>query len=299
MSPPTTKTLRLAALASLLIPLASEAKNAEAADPNFLWKVTAPNGHSLHLFGSIHMADASVYPLARPIEDAFAQSDVLVVEADIEATNAGDIARLTLQKAALPQGETLSQTISPKTWALLEKASNGLLPAALFEPFQPWYAAMTLAAQATQKTGLDPKYGLDRHFLLKRGARKVVELEGLQAQIELLAGFTLAEQERFLVWTLNDLDSLEDELARLLSAWKRGDDAHLDELMTKATRKAPETKAFMEAFIDKRNAAMAKKLEAMLKTPEKEFVVVGAAHLVGETGLVRALSRKGYRVERL
>jgi hypothetical protein len=40
-----------------------------------------------------------------------------------------------------------------------------------------------------------------------------------------------------------------------------------------------------------------KKIEDMLKGKEKVFVVVGAAHLIGEKGILKTLEKKGYKVE--
>lgn len=293
------RTLRLAALALLLSPSAATAKSAPAPAKNFLWKVTAPNGNSLHLLGSIHMADASTYPLPRAMEEAFSASDVLVVEADIERVDASALMRLTMEKAALTDGRTLSQVVSKETWALVEKAADGLLPIAALEPFQPWYASMTLASMAIAKSGLDPKHGIDRHFLSQRGERKVVELEGVAFQIGLLSDFPLAQQEQLLAWTLTDMDTLARELDRLVSAWKTGDEKRLENIVTESARQHPAAKPVIDALVHKRNAAMTAKVERMLKTPDKEFVVVGAAHLVGESGLVRQLAKKGYRLEQL
>lgn len=291
--------LRLVALATLLLPLATQAKDAAVESKSFLWKVTAKDGRSLHLFGSIHMADASMYPLPAAVEETFAASQVLVVEADIENVDAAGIMQLTMRKAALPDGRKLSQVVSKETWALVEKSLDGLMPAAALEPFQPWFAAMTIASTAIKKAGLDPALGLDRHFLSRRGDRKVVELEGVTRQIEMLSGFDLAQQEKLLVWTIADMDSMKRELDTLIAAWKIGDTKALEKIVTESTREHPEAKPVVDLLIHKRNAEMTKKVEKMLQTAEREFVVVGAAHLVGDSGIVRQLAKKGYRVEQL
>ena len=40
-------------------------------------------------------------------------------------------------------------------------------------------------------------------------------------------------------------------------------------------------------------------LEDYLKTPEVEFVIVGAAHLVGSEGVLNKLKQKGFKVSQL
>jgi uncharacterized protein YbaP (TraB family) len=41
------------------------------------------------------------------------------------------------------------------------------------------------------------------------------------------------------------------------------------------------------------------KIEAYLKTPQSEFILVGAGHLGGAEGVLAALRKKGYQVQKL
>jgi hypothetical protein len=50
-------------------------------------------------------------------------------------------------------------------------------------------------------------------------------------------------------------------------------------------------------MIDDRNDGMAKKIDGYLKTKDVHFVVAGAAHLMGEKGIVKLLEKAGYKVE--
>ena len=40
-------------------------------------------------------------------------------------------------------------------------------------------------------------------------------------------------------------------------------------------------------------------IDAYQKTPEKEFILVGVGHLVGSEGIIAALKKKGYEVNKL
>ena len=44
---------------------------------------------------------------------------------------------------------------------------------------------------------------------------------------------------------------------------------------------------------------MAKKVEGYLKTKDVHFVVAGAAHMVGEKGIVKLLEKAGHKVEQI
>jgi uncharacterized protein YbaP (TraB family) len=58
---------------------------------------------------------------------------------------------------------------------------------------------------------------------------------------------------------------------------------------------------YYQAILKDRNVAMLEKIEGYLEDKSKEtyFVVVGAAHMVGEDGIVTRLKEKGYTVTRL
>jgi hypothetical protein len=55
----------------------------------------------------------------------------------------------------------------------------------------------------------------------------------------------------------------------------------------------------MVKLLDDRNVKMAEKIDGYLKEKGPTFVCVGAAHLVGEKGLVKLLTAKGYKVEQV
>jgi uncharacterized protein YbaP (TraB family) len=58
----------------------------------------------------------------------------------------------------------------------------------------------------------------------------------------------------------------------------------------------PADQRVKELVLRKRNAAMAEKIEGLLKLPGTSFVVVGAAHLGGEGSVVDILKRDGYEM---
>jgi len=55
------------------------------------------------------------------------------------------------------------------------------------------------------------------------------------------------------------------------------------------------TKLFKALFTD-RNIAMANKIDELLVDGRTYFVVVGAAHLAGEQGILKLLETKSYKI---
>lgn len=150
------------------------------------------------------------------------------------------------------------------------------------------------------KLGFDPNLGIDKHFLSKaEGTKKVLELESLDYQVDLLSGFSDQDQELLLVYTLDDLRILEQELEKLTRAWTTGDTKGVESILTRSVSEDKRLSSVFEKVVYERNRKMASRIEDFLQTKESYFVIVGAGHLVGDRGIVEILRTKGYGVEQL
>ena len=264
----------------------------------FMWKVRSKTA-IVYMLGSVHFMKKEVYPLNNKIEDAFEKSNVLAVEANIN-----DAAKLDLQKllaSAFYQGnETLESHVSKETYELLKKETSPLgMPVELIRKQKPWFLAMTLESIELMKLGFNPQYGIDNHFLKKAaGKKKIMELESLDYQINLLSGFSDEEQELFLLHTLKDLKILKQETGKLLQAWLTGDAKGIEAIASRVNGDRRLARIYEKLYYE-RNAAMTSKIEEFLKTNETYFVVIGAGHLVGNKGIIELLKRKGYLVEQI
>lgn len=270
-----------------------------AASPNFLWQVQV-RGSTIYLLGSIHVLKKEVYPLSKTIQEAFAQSDTLAVEANIN-----DLTRIDLERIAFSslyrEGDNLERHVSPATLALIKKEAGRLaLPLEVALQQKPWCLGLTLQSLALLQAGYDPAYGVDQHFLTRAtGKKKILELEGLDEQIDLLAGLSETEQEIFLLSSLNDLKNIIREADKLVETWRAGAVKRLEAIIAK---NAPQDNSFTsinEKLILDRNKKMAAVIETYLKSPGTCFVIVGAAHLIGNQGIVQLLKDKGYKVRQL
>jgi uncharacterized protein YbaP (TraB family) len=266
---------------------------------SFLWKIQSKTS-TVYVLGSIHLAKKEVYPLHQKIENAFVQSDALVVEA-----NVNDIQKIDTQKimesAFYPANDALEKHISPETFEWVKRETDGLgLPLELLNKQKPWFLAMTLVALESMKLGLDPNLGIDKYFLSKaEGKKKIIELESLEYQIGLLSGFSDKDQELFLIYTLKDLHVMEQEVNPLIQAWVSGDTQRMESILTRSVSEDKRLSGIFEKLIFERNRGMASKIEDFLRTKETYFVIVGAGHLVGSRGVIGLLGGKGYLIEQL
>jgi uncharacterized protein YbaP (TraB family) len=261
-----------------------------------VWRVGGGQAEMV-LLGSIHLAYPSVYPLREAIHSAFRRADTLVVELDPGGERAAEIQQLMLQRGSYPPGTTLQQEIGAATYRDLLRFLNARdIPAHTFDTLRPGLVAMTLTTLRLMEMGMQPALGIDRHFLdLARDHMAIIELETAEQQIALLLDFD--QPELLLAQTLSQIDAMEQHLQPLYDAWLAGDAARIDQLLREdELARNPEFLPVYQRLFDDRNRAMGERLHALLRRPGNYFVVVGAGHLVGATGIVSLLQAAGYQV---
>ncbi len=267
-----------------------------AAQKNFMWQVRSKTA-TVYLLGSIHYLPQDAYPLSSEIENAFRKSDVLAVEANVNNPDQLFFTKF-IESAFYPEGDSLDKHLSEEAYRLVLKEFDEFgLPALLIDREKPWFLALTLTSLELLKMGFDPNLGIDMHFLSNAGTRRIVELESLDYQIRLLSGFSDAEQEAFLVYTIKELKAMRGESEALVKAWKSGQAAALESILSKGISKEAGMSSVWDKLLYERNSNMLLRIEDLLKTEETVFVVVGAGHLVGPRGIVEMLRARGYTVQ--
>jgi len=293
------KNSKLLAIFFILILLGTSALaqvTLSASQKSFLWKIQSKT-NTVYVLGSLHFSKKEIYPLSEKIEKAFGQSEILVVEADINDIKKVDIQKL-MERAFYPANDTLEKHVSPEIYERVVKETGGLgIPVELLNKQKPWFLAITLVALESLKLGFDPNLGIDKYFLSKaEGGKRILELESLDYQLNLLSGFSDKDQELFLLYTLKDLKILEQELGKLTQAWTSGDTKAMESILTRSVSEDRRLPFILEKLIYERNRKMVSKIEDYLKEKETYFVIVGAGHLVGDQGIIEILKGKGYLV---
>lgn len=266
---------------------------------NLMWKVQSKTT-TLYVLGSLHFLRQENYPLNPGIEKAFDQSNILVVEANISDPRGVDPQKL-IESASYPENDSLEKHVSKETYEDIKKKIGKLdISPELITRQKPWFLAITLESLQLIKLGLDPKYGVDIYFISKsQGKKKILELESLDEQINLLSNLSDSDQEIFLLYTLRDLNIVGEEINNLIKSWITGDAKNIESILMKSVKENPKLSPIFEKFINERNMKMAIKIDNYLKTKDTYFVVVGAGHLIGDKGIIKILKDKGYLVEQL
>lgn len=276
----------------------SHAENASL-QRGFLWKVQSKT-NTAYIVGSIHAYKSELFPLPKKMEEAFEKSDTLAVEANVNEIKPESIITI-IDRAFCQDGTNLQEHLSKNTFNSITKKINELgLPFEFFKNAKPWFIALTLTSIELKKSGLDPEYGIDKYFIRKaENRKKIVEIESIDYQINLLNSFSDPEQELFLDSTLKDFELLKGEINEILKAWNKDDTKTMELFVSKSLHDNPKMMSIYEKLIFDRNRNIALKIESYLKTNERYFIVIGAAHLVGKEGIIEILKKKGYLVEQI
>src|ERR1051325_7324774 len=87
-------------------------------DAHPLWEARGKS-NSVYLLGSMHFAKEDMYPLAKPIEQAYDGSSLIVFEADLGEMKSMETQASLIKAGMCPPGEDLSQQVGPETYSAL------------------------------------------------------------------------------------------------------------------------------------------------------------------------------------
>lgn len=266
-----------------------------------VWKIQ--KGESIMFIGgTCHLLRQSDFPLPAEFEQAYSSSDILVFETDIGKFNDPTIQQKLMSRARYADGSTVEKHLSPNAWNLLSKycTANGIPCENLiqFKPSLISLISLVLVTQELGKLGVIPE-GVDTFFykLAAKDNKDIQELETVDQQIDFIVQMGEGNEDEFLESTINDMKSLKNIYEDVVDAWRRGDIAKLNDVLIKELR-AKTPKLYKEIFIDRNNNWLPT-INSYQKTPRKEFILVGAGHLVGPDGIIEALQKNGYKVEKL
>lgn len=266
--------------------------------PLFLWRYTQGQS-TVYLAGTVHVLKEGFFPLPQQYEQAFQASDKLVVEAAVDNLSPEEIQQKMLGYALLPDG-SLRDVLAPETYAQLRQYAQAYgLPLEQLQSFNPALVSQQLSIFAITAMGYDPALGMEAHFSARIDRQNLLELESVDAQLELLLGQPLPVQKIILRDTLAEFDDIAEQTNQMLSAWASGDDAALAALVRDQTGTSAEAQQFLKELLDDRNTHMAARIAQMLNNPGRYFVLVGSAHLAGEQSVITELRKHGFYGKRI
>ena len=260
--------------------------------PLYLWRYQSDSA-TVYLAGSIHMLKSSLYPLAKQLQAAFDSSTHLVLEVDSTALTTQDMQMKVMKAGLLPSGQTLRGVLAQPLHERLEARlqSYGIDIAAV-QRMNPAMVMNQLVLLRLMALGYDAALGMEQHFTALLGDRQILELESVDQQLEMLFGQPIETQIQLLRDALDQELDVEPIMADMITAWLSGADQRFLDLFSEQAGDSELAKAFNKQLLDDRNQGMAQKVQSYLEATGTYFVLIGAAHFIGDNGIVAILGRQ-------
>ena len=258
-----------------------------------------------YLFGTIHVPDSRLGTFPAPMNSALASADEVVTEMPLDDTSPMH----AMQLSSLPAGKTLSTELPKAVYDRLKATfdAKGLgMAFPMLERMKIWAIAVQVGLLDHLKDLIGGAKPIDV-VLHDRAVSMTKKTSGLETENEQLAvfdGLTKDEQTRFLEESLDERDKAErdhkDLFVTLMNLYIAGDEGPLlKELNSGFDTSKPLDVKLMKRLITDRNKIMSDRIATKVKAPRSYFFAVGAAHLLGDDGVVAQLKKKGLTVDRV
>lgn len=263
-----------------------------------VWKITK-GSHSIYLGGTVHILKKSDYPLPQEFDIAYNNSDEVYFETDLNASMQESFQKKLFSHMKLKNGKKLSNILSEKTYKRLKTFSSKYpMNFNFFENFKPSFIILSLTISELQRIGIDTP-GVDSYYEQKArlDGKYIGALETPQQQLEFLSSMGEGNENSFVNKALDDFKKTKTLMPKMTSAWRNGDLEALYELFAKDMKK--DYPKIYKSLLLERNQNWLPIIKSMFNNSKKEFVLVGAGHLIGKDGLIYQLKKEGFVVEQL
>ena len=263
-----------------------------------VWKVTK-NGNSVYLGGTVHVLSQSDYPLPKAFDEAYEKAEIIVLEMDGVALQKPENAQKLMMNMMYKDGRTYADDLKPETVEQLNAylTSKGI-PLANLQSFKPSMISITITMLELQALGLGGT-GVDAYYQLKgaNDKKSFKFLETAEEQMSYIANMGKGYEDELITYTLRDMATLGEKMAEMKAVWRAGENQKLFDVAAKEWKDEFET-SYNQIIVERNNNWM-DDLESYFTTKEVELVLVGALHLVGNDGVLKKLSDKGYTIEQM
>ena len=281
-------------LSSLL--LASCQKEAEVSVNPLFYRVSDDNS-SVYILGSFHLGRMNIYPLPTEIMSAYEKCETVLFEVDLnDLTDRRD--DLSIEEVETLVGrEALEQAVAAikEEYPTIRRRTQKLYPSVTMEnieqaDYHTLQGLLSLAASA--KSQLIDECGIDQAFAgyALRDRKNIIGAESREEQYDLT--YDLPPEAYKAI--LNEYIAVEEMAKKLndeFDMWCKGDSAAIEQAELSPLRQASEDSwqyGQYENFLV-RNRHMTDKVIRQLEKDEATFALFGAAHIVGEEGVICSL----------
>lgn len=270
---------------------ASNKKNKGQKANTWLWQVSG-NGLKApsYLYGTMHAMCQADFIMDDSLVAKLNASSQLVLEV-VDADNPMNV--FVLMQAMAMKGAHLNDLYTPEEYAEINKFFTDSVGIGINElaSFNPFFSI--LATLPVQMGCADIKsYETELTQLARTAGKQVKELETIQFQANLFDTIPYSVQAKELLRLVREWNNEKQLLAEMTAIYKNKE---VDKALVLAHASFGALTQYWDVFLKNRNENWVPKIETMA-TANSSLFAVGAAHLVGDYGLITLLRKKGYTV---
>ncbi len=290
----------------LLVKLHEDASKTVYGSSRF-WRISKAGIPDSWLFGTMHVTGNSVVSLPTAAQEAFDNSNTVLVE----ITEIADKKKLveTIRKIKhliyRQDGKTIASEISTSQMAQLKTAINARsLPFEVTIRMQPWMLGPAITRQVCEvKAKKAGKLFLDAKIMqmASKQNKTLIGLETMGEQLQIMADMPREFHIASLTQSLalgERLDDLKKTMKNLYLQGQIGMIVPLIRHISSGFSNSEQNAQFLSKMVSQRNVRMIERAKEYFARGNV-FMAVGALHLPGEKGLAALLESQGYTISAL
>jgi len=260
------------------------------------WRVIPASGDDgsikpSYIAGTIHSLTHPEYVFNPLIDEVMSSCEVFVLESNRSNAISSDASDYFL-----PENVKLKDLMSEKNWQKLVEACRKNNIDGSIESYMPWYlCALLTRPEISRKESL-----IMDHFLRDKALKRYMKVYNLETMATFaLNKYPIEAQIEELVRTVSNSTEFETKENEITAFYNSGDVKKFAGALFKKDNDRKQK--IMDARFDK--ILIEDRNELWLPAIEKYvnegacFIAVGAAHLLGDNGIIESLKKKGYVVK--
>ena len=260
-----------------------------ADDNTLLWQVTGKGlKRSSYIFGTFHLMCKDDIHFSDQLKMAVTNADLMYLEMDMDDPS---IMLSGLLLMNMKEGKKLQDLYTTAEYEKVSTFFNDSLhmPIGLLQRTKPFFlAALLYPKMMPCKTVSGVEEELMK--LVKEQKKEIKGLETIEFQSSVFDSIPYEDQAKELLKSIDSLTTYQKYFDTMMTVYKT---QRLSEIETLFKDTEFGMEDHQDILLNDRNKNWVNQLDTIMKN-QSAFVAVGAAHLVGENGLISLLRKEGY-----
>ncbi|WP_108814477.1 TraB/GumN family protein [Loktanella sp. Alg231-35] len=277
-----------------------------------VWKATK-SADTVTVIGTMHIYDPRLEALRATLTDTITNADLVMLEATPEEEDKlQDMIVTDPGRLFIVDGPTLPEMLDSGTWDLIaDAASQRSIPPFMAAKMQPWYLSLMLAVPpCAMEDMVSGVRGLDQMIIQDAEAAGVPmqAVEPFTTLFDIFKNDSIDEQVDMLRVNMLSPAIQQQMFVAMLDRYFAEDVGRLWELSRVAIADIPGLDPaegvtmfaeMQEALLETRNRNWIPVILAATETHDDIVVAVGAAHLIGDQGVLQLMQNDGWTLTRV